>query len=179
PGGRRRLQPAGGIPGEAPDLAGGPGGDVSVTDHRGRGFLPPEPRETFADVLERLPIGDLVGGSAHSTAADVERALAASPFDRTIDDFAALISPAASAALPRLVEASRALTLARFGRTMHMYAPLYLSNECLTTCVYCGVALELPIARKTLSVEETVEEAKHLLRQGFRSILLLTGEHER
>jgi len=150
-----------------------------VTDHRGRGFLPPEPRETFADVLERLPIGDLVGGSAHSTAADVERALAASPFDRTIDDFAALISPAASAALPRLVEASRALTLARFGRTMHMYAPLYLSNECLTTCVYCGFARELPIARKTLSVEETVEEAKYLLRQGFRSVLLLTGEHER
>ena len=150
-----------------------------MTDHRGRGFLPPEPRETFADVLERLPIGDLVGGSAHSTAADVERALAASPFDRTLDDFAALISPAASAALPRLVEASRALTLARFGRTMHMYAPLYLSNECLTTCVYCGFARELPIARKTLSVEETVEEAKYLLRQGFRSVLLLTGEHER
>jgi len=150
-----------------------------VTDHRGRGFLPPEPGETFADVLERLPIGDLVGGSAHSTAADVERALASSPFGRTLDDFAALISPAASAALPRLVEASRALTLARFGRTMHMYAPLYLSNECLTTCVYCGFARELPIARKTLSVEETVEEAKYLLRQGFRSVLLLTGEHER
>jgi 2-iminoacetate synthase len=62
---------------------------------------------------------------------------------------------------------------------MRMYAPLYLSNECLTTCAYCGFARELPIARKTLSPQETLEEARHLLRQGFRSILLLTGEHER
>src|SRR4029077_20065885 len=68
---------------------------------------------------------------------------------------------------------------ARFGRTMHMYAPLYLSNECLTTCVYCGFARELPIAWKTLSPEETVAEARDLVLQGFRSILLLTGEHER
>jgi 2-iminoacetate synthase len=62
---------------------------------------------------------------------------------------------------------------------MHMYAPLYLSNECLTTCVYCGFARELPIARKTLTPEETRTEARYLLAQGFRSILLLTGEHER
>jgi 2-iminoacetate synthase len=60
-----------------------------------------------------------------------------------------------------------------------MYAPLYLSNECLTTCTYCGFARELPIARRTLSPEETLREARHLLRAGFRSILLLTGEHER
>jgi 2-iminoacetate synthase len=62
---------------------------------------------------------------------------------------------------------------------MRMYAPLYLSNECLTTCAYCGFARELPIARRTLSPEETLMEARHLLRDGFRSILLLTGEHER
>jgi 2-iminoacetate synthase len=60
-----------------------------------------------------------------------------------------------------------------------MYAPLYLSNECLTTCAYCGFARELPIARKTLTPDETLQEARHLMRQGFRSILLLTGEHER
>ena len=60
-----------------------------------------------------------------------------------------------------------------------MYAPLYLSNECLTTCVYCGFARELPIARKTLSLEETLEEARYLASKGFRSILLLTGEHQR
>ncbi len=89
------------------------------------------------------------------------------------------MSPAGARQLEQLARASRRLTLARFGRTMHMYAPLYLSNECLTTCVYCGFARELPIARKTLTTEETLEEARYLLRQGFRSILLLTGEHQR
>jgi 2-iminoacetate synthase len=150
-----------------------------VTDHRGRGFLDPQPGETFADVFHRLDMVKLLYHSGEAEAADVERALAASPFDRTLDDFAALVSPAAASMLPRLAEASRRLTIARFGRTMRMYAPLYLSNECLTSCVYCGFARELPIARKTLSEEETLEETRWLLRQGFRSILLLTGEHER
>src|SRR5207248_43493 len=98
---------------------------------------------------------------------------------RTLEDLAALLSPAAGERLEDLAVASHRLTVARFGRTMRMYAPLYLSNECLTTCAYCGFARELPIARKTLSADETLEEARHLLRQGFRSILLLTGEHER
>ena len=109
----------------------------------------------------------------------MERALATPPLERTLFDFAALLSPSAGARLETLAQASRRLTLARFGRTMHMYAPLYLSNECLTTCVYCGFARELPIARKTLTPEETLAEARHLLRQGFRSILLLTGEHQK
>ncbi|HWC31569.1 MAG TPA: 2-iminoacetate synthase ThiH, partial [Actinomycetota bacterium] len=99
--------------------------------------------------------------------------------ERTLEDFAALLSPRGSERLEELAAASHRLTAARFGRTMHMYAPLYLSNECLTTCGYCGFAKNLPVARKTLSERDAVEEARHLLRQGFRSILLLTGEHER
>ena len=47
-----------------------------------------------------------------------------------------------------------------------MYAPLYLSNECLTTCTYCGFARELPIARQTLTPDETLEEARHLFGRG-------------
>jgi 2-iminoacetate synthase len=144
-----------------------------------RGFVQPEPAETFAEVMASLPFDRLLDRSHSATAARVERALATPPLERTLLDFAALISPAGSRRLEDLAQASRRLTLARFGRTMHMYAPLYLSNECLTTCVYCGFARELPIARKTLSAEETLEEARELLRRGFRSILLLTGEHQR
>ena len=59
--------------------------------------------------------------------------------ERTLEDFAALLSPAAGERLEELAAASRRLTLARFGRTMHLYAPLYLSNECLTTCVVLRV----------------------------------------
>jgi 2-iminoacetate synthase len=144
-----------------------------------RGFLPSESGETFVDVLASLPMPELLDRTRTAARADADRALAASPFDRTLRDFAALLSPAAGGRLAELAESSRRLTVARFGRTMHMYAPLYLSNECLTTCVYCGFARELPIARKTLSPEETLEEARWLLRRGFRSILLLTGEHQR
>lgn len=143
------------------------------------GFLDPQPRDTFADALARLPLDDLLA-TAHGADADrVERAFRASPLDRTLEDVAALLSPAAEDRLEEMAQASRRLTLARFGRTMHLYAPLYLSNECLSTCTYCGFARTLPVERKTLREEETVEEARHLVAQGFRSLLLLTGEHER
>ncbi len=143
------------------------------------GFIEPAPAVTFAEELARLPFDRLLEAAATASGARVEGALATSPVERTLDDFAALLSPAAGERLEDLAAASRRLTVARFGRTMRMYAPLYLSNECLTTCAYCGFARELPIARKTLSPQETLKEARYLLRQGFRSILLLTGEHER
>jgi 2-iminoacetate synthase len=145
----------------------------------GRGFVDPEPAETFAETLAALPFERLIGEAGGASPGRVEQALATPPPERTLEDFAALLSPAASGRLEEMAASSRGLTLARFGRTMHMYAPLYLSNECLTTCTYCGFARELPIARKTLTPEETLEEARYLLRQGFRSILLLTGEHQR
>jgi len=156
---------------------------AELRDHpavrHGRGFDDPQPPETFAEALARMPFDALLGLCADASPADVSRVLATDVRARTLEDFAVLLSPVATARLEDLADASHALTVSRFGRTMHMYAPLYLSNECLTTCVYCGFARELPIARKTLSPEETVEEARHLLGQGFRSILLLTGEHER
>jgi 2-iminoacetate synthase len=156
---------------------------AELRDHpavrHGRGFDDPQPPETFAEALARVPLDALLDRSADASPEDVSRVLAADVRRRTLEDFAVLLSPAATARLEDLADASHALTVSRFGRIMHMYAPLYLSNECLTTCVYCGFARELPIARKTLSPEETLEEARHLVRQGFRSILLLTGEHER
>src|SRR5436305_6611064 len=148
-------------------------------DRHGDGFAGPPPATTFADELARLPMDDLLAVTEAASPSRVERALRAEPLARTLEDFAALLSPAAGERLEDLAVASHRLTVARFGRTMRMYAPLYLSNECLTTCTYCGFAREIPIARKTLSDDETLEEARHLLRQGFRSILLLTGEHER
>lgn len=144
-----------------------------------RGFVEPEPRATFAEALAALPVDELARLAREAPAAAVDRALGTPPIERTLVDFAALLSPAAGDRLEELARASHELTVARFGRTMHMYAPLYFSNECLTTCVYCGFARELPIARATLTPERTLEEARWLLRQGFRSILLLTGEHER
>lgn len=155
------------------------GRDAFVAGRRGDGFDDPAPEWTFAEELQRLPLDDLIDLAATASPARVAAALAADPLDRTLEDLAALVSPAAAERLEDLAAASHELTVRRWGRTMRMYVPLYLSNECLSTCTYCGFARELPIARKTLSPEETLEEARHLLRQGFRSILLLTGEHER
>jgi 2-iminoacetate synthase len=153
--------------------------DLPVQPEDRDGFADPRPGFTFADELERLPLDRLVHVARTARPSRVDRALGTPPLERTLDDFAALLSPSAGERLEDLAVASRRLTVARFGRTMRMYAPLYLSNECLTTCTYCGFARELPIARKTLTPAETLGEARHLLRDGFRSILLLTGEHER
>ncbi len=60
-----------------------------------------------------------------------------------------------------------------------MYAPIYLSNECLTTCTYCGFAKDLDIVRRTLTAAEAVREAEALKARGFRHLLLLTGEHQK
>lgn len=76
-----------------------------------------------------------------------------------------------------LLEKARRLTLQRFGRVIQLYAPLYLSNECIDTCTYCGFSLANKIPRKTLTVEETVAETGFLVSQGFRHVLYVAGEH--
>src|SRR6266545_3391323 len=124
-------------------------------DRHGDGFADPQPAVTFADELEHLPFDELLRVANDASSQRVAAALAAHPLELTLHDFAALLSRAAGERLPDIADASRRLTTGRFGRTMRMYAPLYLSNECLTTCAYCGFARELPIARKTLSPEET------------------------
>lgn len=92
-------------------------------------------------------------------------------------DFPALISPAASAFLEPLCQRSQALTRQRFGRVIRFFAPLYLSNECINNCKYCGFSRDNPILRVTLGLEEVRREAAELAGQGFRSILLVAGEH--
>ncbi len=134
---------------------------------------------SFLDVLSATPVAELARFSLESTRSDVDRALAKAPGARDLSDFAALIGPSADKDLEPVARASHDLTLRRFGRTVHMYAPLYLSNECLTTCTYCGFAKDLPIARKTLTLAQTSADAQVLHDAGYRHVLLLTGEHQR
>ena len=91
--------------------------------------------------------------------------------------FEHLINPKSDRELEAMAQTSRALTLQTFGRTMRLFAPLYLSNECINNCRYCGFSRDNPILRVTLDIDEVVAEARHLARQGFRQILLVTGEH--
>ena len=95
----------------------------------------------------------------------------------SLDDLAVLLSPAATGRLEELAVAAREVTLRRFGRAVRLFAPLYVSNACLSSCTYCGFARGLEVARRTLSVDEVEAEAKLLADRGFRHILLVSGEH--
>jgi len=92
-----------------------------------------------------------------------------------LEDFAALISP--SADLEQLAAVAQATTLRHFGRVIRLYAPLYLSNECINICRYCGFSRDNPILRVTLTTEQVATEARYLRNEGFRHILLVAGEH--
>ena len=91
--------------------------------------------------------------------------------------FARLISAKSDAELERMAGESSAITKRNFGRAMRLFAPLYLSNECINTCAYCGFSRDNPIVRVTLEVEQMAVEARHLAAEGFRNILLVAGEH--
>ncbi len=95
----------------------------------------------------------------------------------SLADFAQLISPAGAELLELLCQRSQALTRQRFGKVIRLFAPLYLSNECINNCKYCGFSRDNPILRVTLSVEEVVREARALKEKGFRNLLLVAGEH--
>ena len=95
----------------------------------------------------------------------------------SLNDFSQLISPAARELLEPLSTRSQQLTQQRFGKVIRLFAPLYLSNECINNCKYCGFSRDNPILRVTLSEQEVLREARALLEQGFRNILLVSGEH--
>ncbi|HSW49985.1 MAG TPA: radical SAM protein, partial [Bryobacteraceae bacterium] len=106
--------------------------------------------------------------------AQVEQALKAE--DPGIREFAALLSPAAGARLETLAQRAQALTRRHFGRTISLYAPLYLSNYCPAGCTYCGFASDRTIARHKLSPHELEEELDALKSLGLEEVLLLTGD---
>lgn len=91
--------------------------------------------------------------------------------------FESLLAPVDEAGLTRMARKSAALTRRYFGHTMRLFAPLYLSNECINSCSYCGFSRENSILRVTLEIEEVAKEATHLAEQGFRNLLLVAGEH--
>jgi 2-iminoacetate synthase len=91
--------------------------------------------------------------------------------------FAELIAPKSDAELEAMAQTSHALTMQNFGRTMRLFAPLYLSNECINNCRYCGFSRDNPILRVTLDLDEVMAEGRHLAAQGFRQVLLVAGEH--
>lgn len=132
---------------------------------------------SFVAQFNSLPLPALVERSRKASTRAARGSLAKARL--TLEDFAHLISPAAAELLEEMGLRSRRLTQQRFGKVIRLFAPLYLSNECINNCKYCGFSRDNPILRVTLAVEEVRREAKALLALGFRHILLVSGEHPR
>ena len=91
--------------------------------------------------------------------------------------FSRLLGDEADVPLEGLARRSQALTRQHFGKTMRIFAPLYVSNECVNNCSYCGFSRDAAILRTTLTVDQVVREARHLHALGIRNLLLVAGEH--
>lgn len=130
----------------------------------------------FSEELKQVSWDDTTAAIMAKTDADVRRALAKSTCD--IDDFMALVSPAAAPYLETMAQLSQRYTLERFGKTISMFVPLYLTNSCVNGCVYCGFHSENPMKRTILTPQEIENEYKAIKRLApFENILLVTGEN--
>lgn len=110
------------------------------------------------------------------TESDVLRALNKQHLN--VDDFMALISPAATPYLETMAKLSQKYTQERFGKTISMFIPLYITNSCTNSCVYCGFHVANKMKRTILTEEEIVNEYKAIKKLGpFENILLVTGEN--
>ena len=130
---------------------------------------------SFVAAFNELPLDALARRSASAGLPAVREILERTPL--SLADFAQLLSPVASECLEPLGRRSQALTRQRFGKVIRLFAPLYLSNECVNNCRYCGFSRDNPILRVTLSVDEVAREARALKEKGFRNLLLVAGEH--
>lgn len=129
----------------------------------------------FLEQIKDYPKNKVLAGITNVTSRQIDAALNTSRL--TLEDFACLLSPEISDdQLERLAGRAQRITRQRFGRIILLYAPIYLSNECHNGCRYCGFNAENHLQRKTLTLPEIEREAQILRQQGFRHMLILTGE---
>ena len=135
----------------------------------------------FADEIDRYDWDEQVRLVEEATEADVRRVLAKAECNvkpLTPEEFAVLISPAADSCLERMAELSRRFTRERFGKTISLYIPMYVSNMCTNKCVYCGFNHDNPFARTTLTMEQVKAECDAIKRLApFDNILIVSGEY--
>ena len=132
---------------------------------------------SFSDVLRQYPASDIDRALSSVTRRHVENALA--PDHRGLENFLALLSPAAEPCLEEMARLAQRLTLCHFGRTMQLYTPLYLSDYCDNACAYCSFSATNETKRRKLRLDEVRKEGADIAATGLRHILLLTGESRR
>ena len=110
------------------------------------------------------------------TAEQVEQQLSKTPGHFSLDRLTILLSPMAEQYLEQMAQQARQLTIQRFGRTIQLYAPLYVSNVCINRCKYCGYNTDTNVSRTRLSIEQALADADVIAQEGFRHLLLVSGE---
>jgi len=127
-----------------------------------------------SDLKDRVRAAMATYDPSRYTAADARRAL---EHERcSVEDFQALLSPAAAPFLERMAERARAETVRHFGNTVYIFTPLYIANHCENYCVYCGFNCYNPIRRMKLDKGQIEREMEIIAKSGMEEILLLTGE---
>ncbi|MFD2164440.1 2-iminoacetate synthase ThiH [Paradesertivirga mongoliensis] len=129
---------------------------------------------SFENIFRQYSWEEVKASIYSKTAADVESAL--NKPQRDLEDFKALVSPAAAPYLEQMAQLSHLLTLQRFGKVIQMYIPLYLSNECQNICTYCGFSVDNKLPRKTLTNMEIMSEVAFIKEMGYDHVLLVSGE---
>jgi len=129
---------------------------------------------SFFEVLTHLPVTDYIQKIESATKEQVRDVLSKTSWN--IEDFPVLLSKSAQGFIEEIAQKSHQLTKQRFGNTMQLFVPMYLSNVCYNKCTYCGFSVEHKYPRTTLTDEEIIIEADILQKKGFQHLLLLTGE---
>ena len=128
----------------------------------------------YSDIMQKV-LGQMQSYEPQAyTDADVRRALMHETC--TIDDFKALLSPAALPHLEEMAQRAKYETSRHFGNTVYLFTPLYIANYCENYCVYCGFNCYNDISRKKLTMEEIEHEMQVIADSGMEEILILTGE---
>ncbi len=127
-----------------------------------------------SDIMDKV-LSEMNGyDDTQYTAKDVKKALEHDTC--TIEDFKALLSPAAEPFLEQMAAKAKMETSKHFGNTVYLFTPLYIANYCENYCVYCGFNCYNNISRMKLNMEQIAHEMEVIARSGMEEILILTGE---
>ena len=127
-----------------------------------------------SDILDKVLCEREAFDAKHYTEQEVKRALEND--NRTIEDFAALLSPAAEPYLEEIAKRARQETAKHFGNSVYMFTPIYISNYCENHCIYCGFNCHNHIHRMKLDMQKMEKEMAAIASSGLEEILILTGE---
>lgn len=98
--------------------------------------------------------------------------------NRSLDDFKALLSPAAAPFLEDMARVAKSVKERYFGKNIYLFTPLYIANHCDNNCVYCGFNVHNEIKRAQLDENAIIKELENIAKSGLQEILILTGESQ-